>query len=80
MSAPAFKTRSEQKAEWLAAERVKRPLTESEWAELSRAEHAIYVRTWRQNALERHRREELELLEKLRAEARMPEWYPRERV
>lgn len=47
MTAPAFKTRAEQHQEWLEAQRCVRPLTNDEWEQLGRAEHAIYVRNIR---------------------------------
>ena len=68
-----FKTRAEQKAEWLHSERTARPLTEAEWRELSRAEHAIYVRNWRQKKLDEDRRENEALLERVLAESRLPD-------
>lgn len=42
MSSPSFKTRSEQKLEWL--ESLDRPLTDEESNELHRALHAVYCR------------------------------------
>lgn len=73
MSAPQFKTKAEQKVEWLANQRAVRPLTEAEWQELGRAEHAVYVRDWRSSRLQQHRNEELELLAKVEAEAAQPD-------
>lgn len=43
-----FKTRSEQRLDWLAEQRRDRPLTDSEWREMTRCEHAIYERNRRQ--------------------------------
>lgn len=74
MNAPDFKTRAEQKLEWL--ESLGRPLTEDESEELRRCLHATYMGNWRASMVAQHRAEELILLEKLRAEALMPEWMP----
>jgi hypothetical protein len=43
-----FRTRAEQRLEWLMAQRSTRQLTNSEWQEVSRCEHAIYERARRQ--------------------------------
>jgi hypothetical protein len=48
MSMFAFKTRAEQRLEWLLAQQ--RKLTNDEWAEVSRCEHAIYERNRRRVA------------------------------
>jgi formylglycine-generating enzyme required for sulfatase activity len=72
MGALRIKTRSEQKAEWLNAERAVRPLSEAEWQELARAEHAIYCRNWRQQKLDQDKRENAELLKRVLAESRLP--------
>jgi hypothetical protein len=69
VTAPAFKTRSEQKLEWFNSERSYRRLTDEEWQEVARAEHAVYCRTRRSNALYIHEREERELLAKIEAES-----------
>jgi hypothetical protein len=66
---PQFKTMSEQKLEWL--ESLGRPLTDEESEELQRALHAVYCRNQRNSTIGQHRNEELKLLEKLRAEAKM---------
>ena len=39
-----FKTRSEQRLEWLMEQNRHRRLTDEEWREVSRCEHAIYQR------------------------------------
>jgi hypothetical protein len=41
---PIIKTRSEQRLEWLRSELQSRRLTNEEWAEVGRCEHAIYCR------------------------------------
>ena len=48
MNAFRFKTRAEQRLEWL--EGLKRPLTQDESEELQRALHAVYVRERRKVA------------------------------
>jgi hypothetical protein len=45
-----FKTRSEQRLEWLRQQQEIRRLTDEEWRETSRCEHAIYCRQRRQEA------------------------------
>ena len=69
MKAPAFKTRSEQKLEWL--ESLDRPLTDEESDELRRSLHAVYCMNRRARALSLHRSEELALLGEVEREARM---------
>jgi hypothetical protein len=69
----ALKTKSEQKLEWFDS--LRRPLTDQESDELRRAMHAVYCRKRRSNALAAHEREERELLAKIEAEAREPEWF-----
>lgn len=76
MNAPAFKTRSEQRLEWL--EGLKRPLTDIESDELRRCLHATYEHDRRVRMEAKARAEELVLLKKMRAEAASPEMYPRE--
>lgn len=79
MTAPAFKTRAEQHQEWLEAERCARPLTNEEWEQLGRAEHAIYVRSIRlakmlreanEPALAEHTTENAAILGRVMREAR----------
>jgi hypothetical protein len=48
---PHIKTRAEQVLEWLESQRRIRKLTEAEWADVARCEHAIYERN-RRRALE----------------------------
>lgn len=48
MSAFQFKTRAEQRLEYLMEQRSSRPLTDDEWREVTRCEHAIYERSRRQ--------------------------------
>ncbi len=71
MTAFATKTRAEQRLEQF--EQFKRPLTDDESTELHRSLHAVYVRNWRQarelKELAAARREEVELLKRLEAEA-----------
>ncbi len=67
---PQFKTVSEQKLEWF--ESLNRPLTDEESEELQRVLHAVYMRNQRLNKIAQHRKEELDLLRKLRREAQMP--------
>lgn len=74
MTAPLLKTKAEQRVEHLNG--LGRPLSEQESEDLRRAMHAVYCHDLRQRTLSRQRNEELELLEKLRAEASMPEMYP----
>jgi hypothetical protein len=69
MATLALKTRSEQKLEWLSAERGVRRLSDEEWRELARAEHAIYCRNRRLKLLAMHEAEEAALLERVLAEA-----------
>lgn len=73
MTAFAYKTRAEQKADWLNAERAVRPLTNDEWEDLRRSEHAIYCRNRRHRLLAAHEREERELLARIEAEALQPD-------
>ena len=76
MNAPVFKTRAEQKLEWL--EGLQRPLTEKESDELRRSLHAVYCRNRRLGLLAKHREEELSVLERVEAEACQPEMYSHE--
>jgi hypothetical protein len=69
----AFKTKSEQKLDWL--ESLHRPLSDRESEELRRAMHAVYCRNKR---LAQHEREERALLAKMQAEACQAERYPYE--
>lgn len=73
VAAPLIRTRSEQKLEWFNAERAARPLSEEEWQELGRAEHAIYCRNRRLKLLARHAKEEQSLLHRMEKEARRRE-------
>jgi 23S rRNA maturation mini-RNase III len=66
----AFKTRAEQRLEWL--EHVGRPLTDEESDILRRSMHAIYERNRRANALKMHEAEEAALLTRLQIEAQIP--------
>lgn len=77
-SAFVFKTLAEQKVEWLNAERLVRKLTDDEWQELGRAEHAVYCRNIRlarrleaeqSGALREHRHSEQETLRRVAREA-----------
>ena len=43
-----FRTRAEQRLEWLMEQKRHRRLTDEEWREVSRCEHAIYERNRRQ--------------------------------
>src|SRR5690242_6431428 len=43
-----FRTRAEQRLEWLMEQKQHRRLTDEEWREVSRCEHAIYERNRRQ--------------------------------
>ena len=43
-----FKTRAEQKLEWLMEQSRVRRLSNEEWEEVSRCEHAIYERNRKQ--------------------------------
>ncbi len=66
---PAFKTRAEQRLDWLAA--LNRPLSDDESDELRRSLHAVYTRNWKQERsrrLAQHRNEELALLAKMERE------------
>lgn len=69
-----FKTRSQQQLEYL--ESLKRPLTDEESEQLQRSMHAVYEYKRSKSRLAQHRREELDVLSKVEAEAREPEWYP----
>jgi hypothetical protein len=71
-----LKTKAEQKLEYLKG--LHRPLTDRESDELRRSMHAVYERERRLGLLAMNRREELELLDRLRAEAAQPERYPEE--
>ena len=67
MSAPAFKTRSEQKLEYF--ESLRRPLSEDESEQLRRPLHVTYCRNrYHSRVLGAHRREELALAERIEAE------------
>ena len=78
MIAPQFKTRAEQKLEWL--ESLRRPLTDEESRELHRCLHAVYERNRRyaamverQNhagAIAEHDRDNAALLSRMEAEMR----------
>lgn len=75
MNAPAFKTRSEQKLEWI--ESLDRPLTDEESDELRRAIHAVYccpkLRAKRlARMLAKHAKEEAALLKRIKREALLP--------
>lgn len=48
MNAFQFKTRAEQRLDWLVEQKQRRPLTDAEWREMTRCEHAIYERNRRQ--------------------------------
>lgn len=74
MNAPAFKTRSEQKLEWL--ESLGRPLTDMESDELRRALHASYCHNRKTLLLAVHRADELAQLAKLESEASSLELQP----
>lgn len=74
MNAPAFKTRSEQKLEWL--ENLGRPLTDLESDELRRSLHAVYCHERKTAMLAVHRADELALLAKLETEASSLELQP----
>lgn len=73
MTAPLLKTKAEQKLEYLSS--LKRPLSDAESRDLGRSMHAVYERERRQRLMNRHRKEELTLLDKLRKEAAQPERY-----
>lgn len=73
-AAPTFKTRAQQKLEWL--ENLQRPLTDQESDELRRSMHAVYCHNRKARMLAKHREEELTLLKRVEAEARRPERYP----
>ncbi len=77
MNAPAFKTRAEQKLEWL--ESIGRPLTGEESDELRRSLHAVYCRERRFRLLAMHEKEQRSLYQRVLAESQEPEWYPAER-
>ena len=51
MTAPEFKTKSQQKLEWY--ESLKRPLTDEESAELQRVMRAVYWNEWNRDRLRR---------------------------
>lgn len=78
MSAPALKSKSEQKLEWL--ESLGRPLSDEESVELRRCLHAVYCRNWRlereRKALKQHKAEERALLAKVFAESKTLELLP----
>jgi hypothetical protein len=78
MNAPVFKTRSEQKLEWL--EHLGRPLTDQESDELRRSLHAVYCHERRVRMLAMHEKEQRSLYQRVLAESQEPEWYPVERV
>lgn len=65
-----FKTRAEQRLEWL--EGLDRPLTDEESDMLRRSMHAVYCFKRRKKHLAQHEREELKLLRRLEREARLP--------
>ncbi len=69
MATLIIKTRSEQKLEWLNSERAVRRLTDEEWRELSRAEHAVYCHARKPRSLAAFERENAELLAKVEREA-----------
>lgn len=75
MNAPDFKSKAEQKLEWLS--HLGRPLTDEESDELRKCIHAVYCRDWRlereKKALIQHRAEERALLAKVMAEGLSPE-------
>ena len=48
MPGPTIKTRAEQKLEWLFQMSKHRRLTNEEWEDVRRCEHAIYCRVRRQ--------------------------------
>lgn len=66
-----FKTRAEQRVEWLTS--LGRPLNKSEVAELQKSLHAIYCRDRKRRFLAAHEREEAALLAKVQAEASQPD-------
>jgi hypothetical protein len=68
---PVIQTRSEQLLEWLFQQQKHRRLTNDEWEQVRRCEHAIYCHTRRQ-AIAAAEAEEANL-DKLLAEARMPD-------
>jgi hypothetical protein len=70
VTAPVFKTRSEQRLEWL--ESLGRPLTDKESDELRKALHAVYCTANKREKLAQHRNEELKLLRRVRREAQLP--------
>lgn len=70
MTAPLLKTKAEQRLDHLKT--IKRALTEDEHDELRRAMHAVYVREHRLGTLQQHRNDEIKLLSKLHAEAKLP--------
>jgi hypothetical protein len=74
MSAFSPKTKAEQRLDHLT--NLKRPLTNAESEELRKAMHAVYCHDRRQSLIGMQRAEELRLLDKVRAEAAQPEWYP----
>lgn len=71
MNAPQFKTRAQQRLEYLTE--LKRPLTDDESDELRRSMHAVYCYSRKARMLARHRREELDLLDRIIAESTMPD-------
>lgn len=74
MTRPVLQTKAEQKLDYLKG--LKRPLTDKESDELRRSMHAVYERERRLGMIVMNRREELELLDRLRAECVQPERYP----
>lgn len=76
MNAPAFKTRSEQKLEWL--ESLHRPLTDDESDELRRSLHAVYCHERKARMLAMDEAEQRTLYQRVLAESQEPEWYPNE--
>lgn len=74
MTRPVLQTKAEQKLDYLKS--LKRPLTDKESDELRRSMHAVYERERRLGMIAMNRREELELLDRLRTESTQPEWYP----
>lgn len=66
----AFKTKAEQRLDWL--ESLDRPLTDEESDMLRRSMHATYEHKRRANHLGQHEAEERKLLARLEREARMP--------
>jgi hypothetical protein len=71
MNAPAFKTKAEQRLDWLTT--LRRPLTPQESEDLRKSLHAVYCRDRRVRMLAKHRYEEIKLLKLVQKEARLPE-------